>query len=139
MRSLAAVFVSLSFLFRMFTALLVVENLPRTGHVLPSAPGEKGLSGQPFPHLPPDFDCRSRFLQAAGLRWHYVDEGPGETLLMLHGNPTWSYLYRHLIAGLRDAYRCVAPDLPGFGLSEKPPGADYDLRVQAQRLAAFPP
>lgn len=87
--------------------------------------------------LPPDFDCRSRFLQAAGLRWHYVDEGPGETLLMLHGNPTWSYLYRHLIAGLRDAYRCVAPDLPGFGLSEKPPGADYDLRVQAQRLVAF--
>lgn len=56
---------------------------------------------------------------------HYVDEGDGRPLLMLHGNPTWSFLYRHLITGLSDEYRCVAPDYFGFGLSEKPVGWSY--------------
>lgn len=68
---------------------------------------------------------------------HYVDEGRGETLLLLHGNPTSSYLYRHVIAGLRDRYRCVAPDHLGFGYSDKPPRADYSMRAHAMRLAAF--
>jgi haloalkane dehalogenase len=48
---------------------------------------------------------------------HYVDEGSGPPLLMLHGNPTWSFTWRGVIDGLRDRYRCIAPDLPGFGLS----------------------
>lgn len=55
-------------------------------------------------------------------RLHYVDEGEGRPVLMLHGNPTWSFLYRHLVAGLSGAYRCVVPDLLGFGLSERPTG-----------------
>jgi haloalkane dehalogenase len=48
---------------------------------------------------------------------HYIDEGSGPPLLMLHGNPTWSFLYREMVSGLRDRYRCVAIDYPGFGLS----------------------
>ena len=56
---------------------------------------------------------------------HYVDEGEGRPLLLLHGNPTWSFLYRHLIRELRDGFRCIAVDYPGFGLSERPPGYAY--------------
>ena len=56
----------------------------------------------------------------------YVDEGEGQPLLMLHGNPTWSFVYRDVIAGLRDRFRCIAPDLPGFGFST--PAAGYGFR-----------
>jgi haloalkane dehalogenase len=68
---------------------------------------------------------------------HYLDEGRGATLLMVHGTPTWSFLYRHLVKGLRDRYRCVVPDHLGFGLSDKPPGDAYRPQDQARRLAAF--
>ncbi|WP_081706590.1 alpha/beta fold hydrolase [Nocardia sp. CNY236] len=53
---------------------------------------------------------------------HYIDEGDGPPLLMLHGNPTWSFLYRNLVLGLRDRFRCIALDYPGFGLSSAAPG-----------------
>lgn len=58
-----------------------------------------------------------RFADVGGNQIHYVDEGRGETILMLHGNPTWSFLYRKMILALKDRFRCVAPDYPGFGLS----------------------
>jgi pimeloyl-ACP methyl ester carboxylesterase len=64
-----------------------------------------------------------RWLDADGLRIHYVDEGPrdGEPVVLLHGNPTWSYVYRHFIRGLADAgFRAVAFDQLGFGRSDKP-------------------
>jgi haloalkane dehalogenase len=54
-----------------------------------------------------------------------VDEGSGPPLLLLHGNPTWSFLYRDVIKGLRDRYRCIAPDHPGFGLSRAGAGFGY--------------
>lgn len=50
---------------------------------------------------------------------HVLDEGEGRPVVMLHGNPTWSFLYRHLVGGLSDEYRCIAPDLLGFGLSDR--------------------
>jgi haloalkane dehalogenase len=53
---------------------------------------------------------------------HYVDEGDGPPLLLIHGNPTWSFTWRRVIEGLRDRYRCIAVDLPGFGLSRRPAG-----------------
>jgi haloalkane dehalogenase len=56
---------------------------------------------------------------------HYIDEGDGPTLLLCHGNPMWSFLYRHIVVALRDRFRCVAADLHGFGLSERPPGYRY--------------
>ncbi|HEU4368844.1 MAG TPA: alpha/beta fold hydrolase [Methylomirabilota bacterium] len=56
---------------------------------------------------------------------------------MVHGTPTWSFLYRHLVTGLRDRFRCVVPDHLGFGLSDKPPGSAYRPPDQARRLASF--
>lgn len=56
---------------------------------------------------------------------HFVDEGSGPPVVMFHGNPTWSFLYRKVILALRDRFRCVAVDYPGFGLSERPKGYGY--------------
>ena len=70
-----------------------------------------------------DFPYEPRYVDVDGLRMAYVDEGPadGPVLLLLHGEPTWSYLYRRMIPPLVDAgFRCVAPDLIGFGRSDKP-------------------
>ena len=68
---------------------------------------------------------------------HYVDEGEGEVLLMVHGTPVWSFLYRHCIRRLSAKYRCVAIDHLGFGLSDKPGNADYSPQAHAERLDAF--
>lgn len=65
-----------------------------------------------------------------GYRLHVLDEGEGETVLMLHGNPTWSFFYRALVLGLRDRYRVIAPDHIGCGLSDKPGEQDYDYTLQ---------
>ena len=65
----------------------------------------------------------------------YVDEGRGRPIVFVHGSPTWSYLYRHLIRGLAPYYRCIAPDHLGFGMSEKPANADYRPEMQARRFA----
>jgi len=71
----------------------------------------------------PDYDFAANYVDIDGLRMHYVDEGPrdGAIVLLLHGEPSWSYLYRHMIPPLRDAgHRVIAPDLVGFGKSDKP-------------------
>ena len=63
----------------------------------------------------------SNFLEVNGVRLHYLDEGNGPAIVMVHGQPTWSYLYRKMIPPLVAAgYRCIVPDLMGFGLSDKP-------------------
>jgi haloalkane dehalogenase len=64
----------------------------------------------------------SCYAEVAGSVVHYLDEGAGPPLLLLHGNPTWSFLYRDVVSGLRDSYRCIAVDYPGFGLSPAAPG-----------------
>lgn len=66
-----------------------------------------------------------RHMAVNGASVHYVDEGDGPPLLLLHGNPTWSFVYREIILGLRDRYRCIAPDYPGFGLSQAPTGYGF--------------
>lgn len=81
-----------------------------------------------------NYDFDSHYVNIAEGRIHYVDEGSGPTLLMVHGNPTWSYLYRHMIHGLKDKFRCVAIDQLGFGLSDKPADADYSVRAHNRRL-----
>lgn len=71
----------------------------------------------------PDFDYEPRYTELDGLRIHYIDEGPRDapTVLMLHGEPTWSFLYRKLIPVFVQAgLRAIAPDLVGFGRSDKP-------------------
>ena len=82
------------------------------------------------------FPFESRFLDLPAGRLHYVDEGPQEapTLLCLHGNPTWSFLYRDVVRALSDDYRVVAPDLLGFGLSDKPADFSYLPRDHARVL-----
>ena len=68
-----------------------------------------------------EFPFKENYVEVDGVRLHYVDEGAGPPILMFHGQPTWSYLYRKMIPPLVAAgYRCVAPDLMGFGLSDKP-------------------
>jgi haloalkane dehalogenase len=86
---------------------------------------------------PASFPFESRFADVAGTRLHYVDEGVGPTLLMVHGNPTWSFVFRHLIVLLRDRFRCIAPDLPGFGLSAAPPRYGFRPEDHARVIAAF--
>ncbi len=79
----------------------------------------------------------SRFVTIDGHTIHYVDEGSGPTLLLLHGNPTWSFVYRDVIRALRDDFRCVALDYPGFGLSSAAPGYRYLPEEHAQVVTGF--
>ncbi len=69
----------------------------------------------------------SHTLLIDALRYHYLDEGQGPPLLMLHGNPTWSFYWRNLVVALRDQYRVIVPDHIGCGLSDKPREYDYCL------------
>jgi haloalkane dehalogenase len=68
---------------------------------------------------------------------HYLDEGEGEPVVMLHGNPTWSFFYRDLIKGLRGGYRCLAPDHLGCGFSEKPQEYQYNLENHILNLESW--
>ncbi|HYX90326.1 MAG TPA: alpha/beta fold hydrolase [Myxococcaceae bacterium] len=68
---------------------------------------------------------------------HYVDEGTGRPVLFVHGTPTWSFEFRHLIRALSREFRCVAPDHLGFGLSERPVGVHYSAEEHAKNLAEF--
>jgi haloalkane dehalogenase len=83
------------------------------------------------------FPVEHRFLDLDGPRIHYVDEGSGETLLLLHGNPSWSFLYRKIIAALQNDFRCVAMDYPGYGMSNAPPGYGFTPREHSLVLERF--
>jgi len=67
----------------------------------------------------PDFSFEPHYVDVDGLRMHYLEEGRGDPILLLHGEPTWSFLYRKMIPALRGRFRCVAPDYIGFGRSDK--------------------
>ncbi|MES0489746.1 MAG: alpha/beta fold hydrolase [Leptospirales bacterium] len=71
------------------------------------------------------YPFESNYFETEFGKIHYVDEGKGQPIVMVHGNPTWSFLYRHFINGLSDKYRCIAIDHLGFGLSDKPNDFDY--------------
>ena len=85
------------------------------------------------------YPFQGAYLDLNGHRLHYIDEGKGETLVMLHGNPTWSFYYRNLIKAFRDRYRVIVPDHIGCGKSDKP-AADaypYTLRQRVSDLEAL--
>jgi len=85
----------------------------------------------------PGYDFEPSYVDLDGMRMHYVDVGSGPTVLLLHGEPTWSFLYRKVIAQL-GGFRCVAPDYFGFGRSDKPTDAGwYSYDRHAGSLAAF--
>ncbi len=79
--------------------------------------------------LYPLYPFDSHYLDINENSLHYLDEGEGEVVLMLHGNPTWSFYYRNLVLKLRDQFRCVAPDHMGCGLSSKPQIYPYRLSM----------
>ncbi len=87
----------------------------------------------------PDFPYDPHYVEVpGGLRMHYVDEGAGDTILCIHGEPSWSYLYRKMIPTLSQAGRVVAVDLVGFGRSDKPVGKEpYTYAMHHDALAAF--
>lgn len=73
-----------------------------------------------------------KFLDRDGLRYHYLDEGSGEPVVMLHGNPTWSFYYRNLVQALSGDYRTIVPDHIGCGLSDKPGDDRYDYTLKSR-------
>jgi len=78
------------------------------------------------------YDFQSNFLKLEDLGYHYLDEGEGEAVVMLHGNPTWSFMYRDLVKALRPSYRVVVPDHIGCGLSDKPGTSEYNYTLSSR-------
>ncbi|MFN8474657.1 MAG: alpha/beta fold hydrolase [Anaerolineae bacterium] len=84
-----------------------------------------------------EYPFESHYFKVPAGNVHYVDEGSGPPIVMVHGNPTWSFLYRKLIKQLLPHYRCIAPDHIGFGLSDKPKGWSYLPADHAANLEAL--
>ncbi len=79
--------------------------------------------------LSKEYPFTGQTLNLDGLSYHYLDEGNGETVVMVHGNPSWSFYYRNLVLALRDRYRCIVPDHIGCGFSDKPDDDSYDYTL----------
>jgi pimeloyl-ACP methyl ester carboxylesterase len=93
----------------------------------------KPIDPEDYRHLYP---FQSHFLSRSGLRYHFVDQGAGHPVVMLHGNPTWSFFFRRIISALALDYRAIAPDHMGCGLSDKPDEHHYDFQLHS-RVADF--
>jgi cis-3-alkyl-4-acyloxetan-2-one decarboxylase len=78
------------------------------------------------------YPFRSNYFEINGLNYHYLDEGSGEPVVMVHGNPTWSFYYRNLIQSLSGSYRTIAPDHIGCGLSDKPDDSRYSYTLESR-------
>jgi haloalkane dehalogenase len=103
--------------------------------------GQQGgqQQGGQIPHesdISPDYPFAPHYVEVLGSRMHYVDEGRGDTIIFLHGNPTWSYLWRNVIPQLTPHARCIAPDLVGYGRSDKP-DIEYRWAEQARYVEEF--
>ena len=85
----------------------------------------------PFIPDPRLFPFTSKWFDSRVGKVHYIDEGIGDPILFLHGNPTWSFLYRGIVIRLKKKFRCIAVDYPGFGLSERPSVYDYTAAEHA--------
>ncbi|GAB4343615.1 MAG: alpha/beta fold hydrolase [Flammeovirgaceae bacterium] len=81
-----------------------------------------------------EYPFTNKYLSIQGFNLHYIDEGKGDVLLFVHGTPSWSFDYRHIIKVLSKNYRCVALDHIGFGLSDKPKNYDYSVQHHAENL-----
>jgi len=85
-----------------------------------------------------DYPFASHYADIDGVRMHYVDEGPkdADPVVMVHGNPSWSFYFRKMILGLREDRRCIAPDHIGMGLSDKPDDSlyEYTLKTRVDNL-----
>ena len=83
------------------------------------------------------FPFKPHFFTGRGFKMHYVDEGKGESLICLHGQPTWAYLYRKFIPKLSRHYRVIVPDYMGYGKSETPKDREYSFKTHVENLAAL--
>ena len=83
----------------------------------------------PFQHLYP---YPSNHIDINGLKYHFLDQGKGNPVVMIHGNPTWSFYFRNLVNALSDRFRTIVPDHIGCGLSDKPSTKSYDYRLQSR-------
>lgn len=108
----------------------------RTSAASPARTVADSLERPPFATLYP---FASHYQQIGKWRYHYLDEGRGEPLIMLHGNPTWSFYYRSLVQGLAPKYRTIVPDHLGCGLSDRPSASEYGYRLadRVRDLAIF--
>jgi len=79
----------------------------------------------------------ARYCTAAGFRQHYIDEGAGRPVILLHGQPTWGYIYRRFVPPLAMTHRVIVPDHMGFGKSETPADRIYTLRTHVENLTAL--
>ncbi len=82
-------------------------------------------------------ELSSHHITANSLNLHYLEAGQGDPILLLHGFPTSSHLYRNILPTLGETHRAIALDLPGYGLSDKPLDANYDYDFYANTLSAF--
>ena len=80
------------------------------------------------------YPFESRWFDSSAGQMHYIDEGSGRPILLCHGNPTWSFLYRDIVTRLRDRFRCVSVDYLGFGLSERPERYGYTIEEHARTV-----
>src|SRR6516165_91136 len=78
------------------------------------------------------YPFESHYFDSNGLRLHYLDEGRGDPIVMLHGNPTWSFYFRNLVLALRGRHHCIVPDHIGCGLSDKPTAEQYDFSLKSR-------
>lgn len=83
------------------------------------------------------FPFSPNFYEGQGFKMHYVDEGEGEVIICLHGQPTWGYLYRNFIPKLSRDYRVIVPDYMGYGKSETPQDKEYSFKSHVENLAAL--
>ncbi len=106
-------------------------------------PAQDPLRSTPVHHTPPFtpdrrlFPFDSKWYESRVGPVHYIDEGEGDPILFLHGNPTWSFLYRGIVIRLRKKFRCIALDYPGFGLSVRPEDYGYTPAEHADIVADF--
>lgn len=81
-------------------------------------------------HIRHLYSFQSHYIDVGGHRYHYLDEGRGEPIVLLHGNPSWSFMYREVILTLRETYRIIVPDHIGCGLSDKPDNKTYKYTLE---------
>ncbi len=79
------------------------------------------------------YPYEGKYLDLTDIKYHYLDEGEGESVVMIHGNPSWSIYYRNLVKSLKNDYRCIVPDHIGCGFSDKPSDENYEYTLE-QRI-----
>ena len=123
-----------------YTVTLGIYALTSTRSEVPTQPRtpEEARASLEALGLRAAYPFENRFFDSPHGRMHYVDEGQGDPVLCLHGNPTWSFLYRRFVTGLSGSARVIAPDLIGFGLSEKlARPQDYSIDAHIQDVSAL--